>query len=587
MYDGSINIDTRIDTKGVNKGTKSISASLGGVLRSAMAVAKTLATVFVGGAIINGIKSLIGQFDLMGSSIGASVKNLSTAFGALKGAFVNLLITALAPLIPYVITFVQWLTQLFNIVTAIIGALFGVQAGFSGVASSAGGAGSAIKKAGKDAKGSLAAFDQINVLAQNKQEDAPNAGGAGGGLPLMPTSPISQELIDKVNAFKASLLEFLQPVTDALGRLYDALVPLGETIWAGLQWAWEHILVPLGEWTVTDLVPAFLDLLASAANVLNEALIALAPHAEKFFDDFLAPLGEWAGGKIIAFLDWLAVKLDELATWIKENPAKFEKFVKVMGTLAAIVLTVAAAYQIATFITALFSAASLVLSGSLWAAAAAALAAAWPIIALTLLIAGIIVVIYLLITRWEALSTTVKQISFIIGFYVGQMADKIKTGFFSALDAIKAKFETIFTGIQNFIKGSINNIIGFINTMIQSVVNGINGVIRGLNTVGSLVPGFSAVATVAAPQIPRLATGAVIPPNAEFLAVLGDQKSGKNIEAPEGLIRRIFREESGGNQNQTITINFTGSASEIVRLLKPEIDRENVRIGGSLIKGGV
>lgn len=49
------------------------------------------------------------------------------------------------------------------------------------------------------------------------------------------------------------------------------------------------------------------------------------------------------------------------------------------------------------------------------------------------------------------------------------------------------------------------------------------------------------------PPIPRLAQGAVIPPNREFMAVLGDQRQGNNIEAPESLIRRIVREESGGN----------------------------------------
>lgn len=46
-------------------------------------------------------------------------------------------------------------------------------------------------------------------------------------------------------------------------------------------------------------------------------------------------------------------------------------------------------------------------------------------------------------------------------------------------------------------------------------------------------------------SIPALATGAVIPPNGEFLAVLGDQKKGRNLEAPENLIRQIVREESG------------------------------------------
>ena len=47
-------------------------------------------------------------------------------------------------------------------------------------------------------------------------------------------------------------------------------------------------------------------------------------------------------------------------------------------------------------------------------------------------------------------------------------------------------------------------------------------------------------------NIPKLAQGAVIPANREFLAVLGDQKHGNNIEAPESLIRKIVREEGGG-----------------------------------------
>lgn len=40
------------------------------------------------------------------------------------------------------------------------------------------------------------------------------------------------------------------------------------------------------------------------------------------------------------------------------------------------------------------------------------------------------------------------------------------------------------------------------------------------------------------PDVPHLARGAVIPPNQEFLAVLGDQKSGTNIEAPLGVIQQ-------------------------------------------------
>lgn len=53
-----------------------------------------------------------------------------------------------------------------------------------------------------------------------------------------------------------------------------------------------------------------------------------------------------------------------------------------------------------------------------------------------------------------------------------------------------------------------------------------------------------------APHIPYLAQGAVIPPNKEFMAVLGDQKSGNNIEAPENLIRKIVREETGNGSRR-------------------------------------
>ena len=59
---------------------------------------------------------------------------------------------------------------------------------------------------------------------------------------------------------------------------------------------------------------------------------------------------------------------------------------------------------------------------------------------------------------------------------------------------------------------------------------------------------------IAAYNIPALARGAVIPPNREFLAVLGDQRSGNNLEAPEGLIRKIFREESGGANESVIML---------------------------------
>jgi hypothetical protein len=89
-------------------------------------------------------------------------------------------------------------------------------------------------------------------------------------------------------------------------------------------------------------------------------------------------------------------------------------------------------------------------------------------------------------------------------------------------------------------------------------------------------------------QIPKLASGAVIPPNAEFLAVLGDQKQGRNIEAPEGLIRQIIQEELGGIAMQEPQVNIIaeGNTDEIIRFFKFRIDKEGKMRGKNLITGG-
>lgn len=106
----------------------------------------------------------------------------------------------------------------------------------------------------------------------------------------------------------------------------------------------------------------------------------------------------------------------------------------------------------------------------------------------------------------------------------------------NAWQSVKNIFSSIMSGLGDVLRAPINGII----SMINQAINGINTLIRGANKI----PGVN-ISTIG--KIPHLASGAVIPPNQEFLAVLGDQRSGNNIEAPEGLIRKIVREESGGN----------------------------------------
>lgn len=125
----------------------------------------------------------------------------------------------------------------------------------------------------------------------------------------------------------------------------------------------------------------------------------------------------------------------------------------------------------------------------------------------------------------------------------------------SSFGGMRSSIVTIFTSLKSKLKTPINGIISFLNNMISGVTTMVNRVIQSLNSLSITVPkwvptyggkkfGFN-LSTVKSYRIPYLATGAVIPPNREFMAVLGDQKHGTNIETPEGLLRKIIREELG------------------------------------------
>lgn len=168
---------------------------------------------------------------------------------------------------------------------------------------------------------------------------------------------------------------------------------------------------------------------------------------------------------------------------------------------------------------------------------------------------------------------------------------------FEGLEKITHGFLNGFIGLA---EGAVNLIISLVNGLVRAVCAGINAVISALNSLLSFdipdwVPIFGGkswsinLPSVSAPQIPkltipRLATGAVIPPNKEFLAVLGDQKEGTNIEAPLETIKQAFREalaESGGSSRQMTVVLQVGRRElgrTIVELGREEEQRVGMRV---------
>ena len=101
----------------------------------------------------------------------------------------------------------------------------------------------------------------------------------------------------------------------------------------------------------------------------------------------------------------------------------------------------------------------------------------------------------------------------------------------------------------NEIIWKVNNAIGNINGALSSIEHSFTFNYNYTNPITKSHGTYSSWLNLPrVNSVPYLASGAVIPPRSEFMAVLGDQKSGNNIEAPEGLIRKIFREEIPQNQ---------------------------------------
>lgn len=149
-------------------------------------------------------------------------------------------------------------------------------------------------------------------------------------------------------------------------------------------------------------------------------------------------------------------------------------------------------------------------------------------------------------------------------------------------------FSGIKEGIESTFKSVVNTLITGINTIITKPFNAINSMLNSIRNVSIAgVKPFHLLWSknpITVPQIPYLAKGAVIPPNKEFLAVLGDQRSGTNIEAPAKLIKQMTKEalqeaDINGTDDVEVTVNvyLEGESEGIFKIVKTEYSKEKKR----------
>ena len=193
---------------------------------------------------------------------------------------------------------------------------------------------------------------------------------------------------------------------------------------------------------------------------------------------------------------------------------------------------------------------------------------------------------------------------------ISEDKELVTTAMGTVLDAIETKFsewqtnfmlgfggfKEVFAGEwRSFWKNQNVVFVSAWNDILESFQDGINNAVSGLNRLvrsanelsdltGKSYPRAQSIIVNKLP-IPKLATGAVIPPNREFLAVLGDQKSGTNIEAPMEMLVQAFKaaaRELVGNGNGNTTIIMELDGQQFAKLVYKANKSESRRVGVSL-----
>lgn len=365
------------------------------------------------------------------------------------------------------------------------------------------------------------------------------------------------------------------PLLESINTLLEALEPMADNVGAGLEWFWKNVLLPIAGWTIEDAVPTFLNMLAAAIDALNSVIDALKPLGQWLWDEFLEPLGKWAGETIIDAMETITDLLKKFSDWCNDNQGVVQTFAIILGSFAAAWTLVNTAVGIWNGIAVVATA----VTGGLGAAIGFLTS---PLGIATVAIGALIAIGVLLYKNWDTIKERAAKVWEAIKNTfsnakenIGKIIDGIKENFQGWVNFIAGIFTGdwqrawdgitgIFRGVKNTIKGIIDTIIGFIEDLLGGIWDAIRGIDRlesrmnsvSSRSVGSIVDiGLKNTpfrATLMPPQVesrvPYLASGAVIPPNAPFMAMLGDQRNGKNLEAPESLIRRIVREEAGGNK---------------------------------------
>lgn len=188
----------------------------------------------------------------------------------------------------------------------------------------------AAEEAAKANDGMLVGFDKVTKLSGDD-----TAASGNSTLPVTTTQPVTAEIEPKIKnnklkeAFKG-IKKLFTPLITSLQNLWQKAQPFIANIGDGLKWLWDKILKPLGEWTIGEAVPAFIDAVGEAIIGLNAAWETASPVLQKLWDDFLKPIAEWVADAAVDTIKSIGTELKEWGENLTEEDV--ENFIAIAAT---------------------------------------------------------------------------------------------------------------------------------------------------------------------------------------------------------------------------------------------------------------
>lgn len=510
-------------------------------------------------------KALRTMRKMLLSTIGAD-KQMSTSLAQIKGN----LISAFAPIYNYILpairTLLAWLAKLTAVVSVFINSLFGKTASQADASAKAlynqASATEAAGDAAEKAKKQLSGLDEMNRWESNDS----SGGGGGGSSGIAPKFDLSDQVDTGKIGKIAAVVRELSPYVAAVAAGFAAW-KIGKKFLGNLSKAKQLALAVAGAVLMGINV---VDMLKNGINFDN--LTGYIIGAAAAVTGLGLAFGV-LGGAITAIVAGLVLLGVAIRDVIKNG---FNS--KNLTAITVALLTIGGAIAIIT-------GAWIPLLIAAIAAVVAWIVAKWTSIKewisktissidaafeqhLANVEAGVAAVVDWVIEKWTAVKDWFSGLWEKVSFGAVAAWDGIKSAFKSVPEWFQSKFRDawqkvkdvfstggrIWSGIKEGIESTfrtvVNAIIRGMNTIIAVPFNRINfmlNMIRNASFLGiSPFQNLWGVNPLPVPQIPMLARGAVIPANRQFLAVLGDQRNGNNLEAPESLLRQIVREEAGG-----------------------------------------